>query len=315
MERTMARVEAGAGVGVGSIPIIVNPGASHADPEKVRQEAVRWLPESRIDLRVLGPGDRAAGVAERALEDGARLVVVAGGDGTVSGAASALAGTGVPLAIVPMGGANMLAEQLGIPKSPQKAMELALREHELRAIDAMEMEGRLYFLNVGVGVSSETVERLRDGDKRRFGMLAYLLTGVGRSMGFRPAEFRVTIDEAVHEFRGIEVSLINAGFQEGPNFPSFPDIQPDDGVIDVLLIWKPTPTGYLRHLSHAALTAHRVERNVRWLRARSEVRIEAERKLPMQADGDLVAQTPVRVRLVPGAVQVVVPPGAAVMAG
>ncbi len=291
-----------------TVAIIANPRSGRADIERVRLQAMRWLAEPQVDVRVLAAGERAVDATALALEGGAGLVVAAGGDGTVSGVARALVGTGVPLAIVPMGTANQLAEQLGVPKSPEKAMELALHEHDVRPIDALRVAQNLHFLNAGVGVSSDTVRKMKDGDKRRLGVMAYVFTGMGSSLGFPPAEFRLTVDGVVTEFRGIEVSLINAGFRDAPNLPNLPDIQPDDGVIDVLVVWTPTPAGYLRHLRNALLRRRPVEPNVKWLRARSEVHIEADRPMAMQADGDLVAETPVRLSVVRGAVGVVVPP-------
>jgi len=298
----------GPGVAVGSIPIIVNPKAMHADVDKVRLQANRWLAEDRFDLRVLEGDERASDAARRALREGAAMIVAVGGDGTVSGVAEALTGTDVPLAIIPMGTANMLSEHLDVPKSPEKAMELALHEHSVKSIDALRLGGRLYLLNAGVGVSSHTVRKMRHDDKRRFGLMAYIMTGAVKTLSFPPADFRVTIDGKVHEFRGIEVSLINAGFHVGPTLPNMPDIQPDDGSIDVLIVWTPTPAGYFRHLGRALASWTRVERNVRWLKARSEVQIEADRVMPVQADGDLVGETPVRLQVVKGAVRVVVPP-------
>ncbi len=292
---------------VQSVSIIVNPKASHADVDTVRLQAARWLAEDGFELRVLKDGERASDAAGRALREGAAMVVAVGGDGTVSGVAEALTGTGVPLAIVPMGSANMLSEHLGVPKSPEKAMELALHEHETRSIDALRVDRRLYFLNAGAGVSSHTIDKLRNDDKRRFGLMAYIMTGAMRTLSFPPVEFRVTVDGTVHVFRGIEVSLVNAGFHVGPSLPNMPDIQPDDGAIDVLIVWTPTPAGYLRHLREALTSWTRVERNVRWLKAQGEVRIEANRNVPFQADGDLVGETPVRVQVVRSAVNVVVP--------
>jgi len=287
---------------------LVNPMSSRSDPGEVEGLARKYLGERHAPVRLMLEGDQASELVRRALdEERPEMVVVAGGDGTVSGAASALVGTSIPLAIVPVGTANMLAEQLGIPSDPEEAMMLASGGHGLRAIDAMEIEGRLFFLNAGVGVSSRTVRDMSDESKRRFGVAAYFWTGITSSLWAPPARFRVTIDGSERDFRGIEVSVINAGFREQPNVPGVPEIQPDDGALDVMLVWTPTPAGYIQHIGNVVAQRRPVEPNVRWLRARREVVIDAGEVLPVQADGDIVAPTPVTVRLVPRAVSVVVP--------
>ncbi|MBD3348426.1 MAG: hypothetical protein GF400_04425 [Candidatus Eisenbacteria bacterium] len=288
--------------------VLVNPMSSRTDPRELQELLDRFFGDEPARIRVMEKTDKASEIVQHALDElRPELVVVAGGDGTISGAASALSGTSVPLAIVPTGTANMLAEQLGIPASPAEAMRLAGGEHSLRSIDAMECDGRLYFLNAGAGVSSRTVQDLSDEDKRRFGRMAYIWTGITSSLWSAPVPFRVAIDGAERDFRGIEVTIINAGFREQPGFPGVPDIEPDDGALDVMLVWTPTPVGYLQHIGDVVAKKRPIEPNVKWMRARKEISIDAGKVLPVQADGDLIGKTPCVFRLVPGAVSVLVP--------
>ncbi|GIW12381.1 MAG: hypothetical protein KatS3mg061_3438 [Dehalococcoidia bacterium] len=97
-----------------------------------------------------GDDDFPALVGE-ALAAGCELVVVAGGDGTVSLVAGPLVGTGVPLAILPVGTANVLARELGIPADPEAALALVTGPHQLRTLDAMDLGDRYALLQVGVG--------------------------------------------------------------------------------------------------------------------------------------------------------------------
>jgi len=288
--------------------LLVNPLSSRSEPYGFAELASGLFGEDAVRVHVMERLERASDVVRDFVDEGgADLVVVAGGDGTISGAASALSGSRVPIAAVPAGTANMLAEQLGIPEEPEEAMRLAAGTHAYRDVDAMELEGRLYFLNAGAGVSSRTVAHMSDGDKRRFGRMAYWWTGVTSGLWSPPVRFRVTIDGKERDFRGIEVSLINAGFREQPNLPGLPEVLPDDGVLDVMLVWTPTPAGYLQHLGDVVTQRRPVEPNVQWVTARKEVRIEAGEALPVQADGDIVTETPAVFRLLRGATRIVVP--------
>src|SRR6516162_1174476 len=90
-----------------------------------------WTP----DLVVTGKAADGVAAARKAAENGADLVVAAGGDGTVRGCAEGLADTGIPLGIVPLGTANLLARTLGIPADPRAALAVALGSREDRRID------------------------------------------------------------------------------------------------------------------------------------------------------------------------------------
>jgi diacylglycerol kinase (ATP) len=258
---------------------------------------VRWLEE----------GEDAEQVARGELRKGWDVVVAAGGDGTVARVARAAREAGVALAIAPVGTANMLAEQLGIPGDIDAAMRLLTESGVVRQIDGIEVEGRLYFLSAGVGVSAATIRDLSDANKRLFGPSAYVLTGIVSSFTFRPIPCAVSIDGHNRWLRILDVSVINAGFRSERPVPGMPDVRPDDGRLDVLIVWAPSPPEYLRHLGWALLRWRRVNPNIQWRVAEREIEIDCSEPIPVQADGDIVCTTPVAIRLVRDAVGVVVP--------
>jgi diacylglycerol kinase family enzyme len=235
------------------------------------------------------------------------VVVAAGGDGTVSGVAQAAGEAGVPVLIAPMGTANMLAVQLEVPTDLDGALALLERPAMVKYIDGMEIDGSLHLLSAGVGVSAKTIQDLSDTSKHRFGLPAYLWTGVASTFKFRPMRCTVSIDGRKRRLRILDVSVLNAGFRSEHPTPGFPDIRPDDGKLDVLVVWTPSPVEYLRHLRDALLFWRRVDPNIMWTTAEHGVEIDCREPLPVQADGDLIKETPVTIRLVQGAVGVVVP--------
>ena len=258
-------------------------------------------------IRRLREDEDAAQVAREELVEGWDVVVAAGGDGTVSGVAQAAGEAGVPMLIAPMGTANMLAVQLDLPTDLDGAIELLARPTTVRHIDGMEIGGSLHLLSAGVGVSAKTIHDLSDTNKHRFGVPAYLWTGIASTFTFRPIRCTISIDGRKRRLRILDVSVINAGFRSEHPVPGFPDIRPDDGKLDVLVVWTPSPVEYLRHLRDSVLFWHRVSRNIMWTTAERVIEIDCRKPIPVQADGDLIGETPVTIRLVRGAVGVVVP--------
>lgn len=287
--------------------VVANPDAGRAGRQSLESMLKRHAMGLHWEVRRLSPGQSAEELALAELPGDWDVVVAAGGDGTVSGVARAAHTTGTAVAIVPLGTGNVLSEQLQIPRDPEQAVGLLSSGAAVRRIDAMEIDGCLYLLNAGTGLTAATVRDVRDEDKRRFGPSAYVWTGLASTFTFRPRPCTVSIDGRSRRLRVLDISVINAGFRFDYPVPGIPDISPDDGRLDVLIVWAPRPLEYLRHLERALFHSRRINANIQWRTAEREVRIECAEGLPVQADGDLVAETPATIRLVRGAVGIVVP--------
>jgi diacylglycerol kinase (ATP) len=287
--------------------VIVNPEAGGARRGAIDEALDRVRTDFQCRIRTLEADEDAEQVTREELRQSWDVVLAAGGDGTVSRVARAAREFEVPVAIAPMGTGNILADQLGIPRDVRKAVGLLEGESRIRRLDGMEVDGQLHFLNVGIGVSATTVRTVSDDHKRRFGLSAYVWTGMLQTLLFRPVPCTVAIDGRAMRLRILDVSIINAGFRFEPPFPGVPDIRPDDGRLDVMVVWAPRPLEYLRHLAQVVSGSRRFNPNVQWVAAKGEVSIESGEELPVQADGDPLGETPVTVRLVSGAVSVVVP--------
>lgn len=287
--------------------VMVNLASGEARPGALR-DALEGL-QGSIEWRVrrVREDEDVAQVTREEMGEAWDVVVAAGGDGTVAGVAQAAGEAGVPVLIAPMGTANMLAVQLEIPTDLESAVALIERPNTVRPIDGMDIDGSLHLLSVGVGVSAKTIQDLSDTSKHRFGLPAYLWTGVASTFKFRPMRCTISIDGRRRRLRILDVSVLNAGFRSEHPLPGFPDIRPDDGKLDVLVVWTPSPVEYLRHLRDALLFWRRVDPNVMWTTAEHSVEIDCREPLPVQADGDLIRETPITIRLIRGAVGVVVP--------
>lgn len=287
--------------------VIANPGSR--DGAGTALDRVLGDRTASVELRVrrLAKGEDAALATREELGEAWDVVVVAGGDGTVAGVAAAAGEAGVPVLIAPVGTANMLAMQLGLPTRLEDAVGLLAGPAAARPIDGMEIGGRLHFLCVGAGVSAKTVRDLRDTDKRRFGVASYFWVGIGSAWSFEPTRCTISIDGKRMRRRILDVSVLNAGFRSDHPIPGMPDIRPDDGKLDVLVVWAPRLSEYLRHLGRALMFGRRVRPTVAWWTAERDVAIDCREPLPVHADGDSFGETPVTIRLVRNAVEIVVP--------
>src|SRR5574341_1724483 len=143
------------------------------------------------DVRVTtGPTD-AYTFSKDAVANNASVVIAWGGDGTVNGAASGVAGTSIPLAIIPGGSGNGVARDLQVPFDPVLAMTLAATGQP-RRIDAGDLHGSLFFNVAGIGLDARIAGRLATEGHRR-GLMGYVLATVAelRSYEVRSEERRV----------------------------------------------------------------------------------------------------------------------------
>jgi diacylglycerol kinase family enzyme len=275
--------------------------------------AVGWEPsflETTLD-------DRGPGLAGAAVAAGARLVVAAGGDGTVRACAQALAGTQVPLAIVPLGTANLAARALGIPSRIGGSLATAFGGHE-RRIDlavaggavagtavagaagamagagamggarAMVGAGELTFAAMaGIGLDAEVVAATPRLLKRRAGWLAYAAAGIVHLPG-RGQRFTVRLDDDEPLARQARCVVVgNAGLLPG-GFALLPQARLDDGLLDVGILAPAGPAGWLR-VAHQVLSGGgRDGRQLERHQAR-RVEIRTDTELPREVDGEVIA--------------------------
>lgn len=289
--------------------VVLNPKSGSCDAGAVRGALERHLSVVGMTCRVHEPSheDSLVDRVREAIDEGCDLVVAAGGDGTVSGVADALVGVDAPLAIIPLGTANVMAGELGVPPDLDGACRLIAGDHALARVDVMEVGGKHYLTQVGIGLDAEMIRDTSGEQKRRFGRGAYLWAAARRLLGFQRRRFTVTADGVTTRPKALQVLVANCGTLGSRPFRWGPDIRPDDGRLDVCVIRARTLLHFLTLGWHFAIGQHRRNPNVRYLTAAREVTIVTPKPMPVQADGEIVGQTPVTVRLAPGALRVVVP--------
>jgi diacylglycerol kinase family enzyme len=256
------------------------------------------------------PQDEGTGLAGAALAAGAELVVVAGGDGTVRAVATALAGTGAALGIVPTGTGNLLARNLSLPLHGSTALDVALsgvrRRIDLGCATADDDPPRHFVVMAGVGMDAAMIAGASARSKLRLGWFAYVLSGI-RSLRQRPVPCTVVVDGGEPLHRVVRsVVAGNVGQLQG-GLRLMPDAQPDDGVLDVAVL---SPRGALGWLHLASRLVRRRNSGGRPLDRLQATHLEVRLSRPQrwEYDGEPAGRTTCLVVTVePGALTVMVP--------
>ena len=194
------------------------------------------------DVRITtGPAD-AHNFSLAAVAAKIDLVIAWGGDGTVNGAATGVAGTGIPFAIIPGGSGNGLARDLSLPFNPTAAFEIAAGGMT-RAIDAGDLHGSLFFNVAGIGFDARIAARLALPGARR-GLLGYVLATVGELRTYEPGIYSIhdacdaagtTLVADIVDRPAMFIALANSR-QYGSGAQIAPAALLDDGMIEIVVV-------------------------------------------------------------------------------
>jgi diacylglycerol kinase (ATP) len=232
------------------------------------------------------------------------LVIVGGGDGTLSMVAKDMCGSSSILGVLPLGTGNAFARDLGIAADVREASEVLVRG-KVAAVDLGRIDGN-YFVNVAtVGVTTRIAESLTDEMKKRFGRMVYAIAVFKAVSRVRPFVARITTPDEELTFETLQVVLSNGRHHAGP-FPVTPDAHITDRRINgyalttnkrsVLLKFALRLWGG-RHVDLPEVTSFQTTRG----------RLETQPRKMMTVDGEISLHTPVDFEIAPKAIKVVVP--------
>jgi len=253
-----------------------------------------------------GRGDAEAMAHRAAREPGVSCILLAGGDGTINEALNGLDGRAPALAVVPLGTANVLAAELGLPRTAAATAAL-LAAGPARAIHLGVVAGRRFAMMAGVGFDAHVVDRVRPAVKRRLGKGAYALEILRGLIAFSPRRYRVQIDDS-GPVVATSAIVCNGRFYGG-RYVLAPAASLALPALEVVLFRGSGRWNAIRYLAATALgRVHRLPDVT--IRTARRVRVEAEdgAREPVQADGDIVARLPVRIAVAPDTMTVVAPP-------
>jgi YegS/Rv2252/BmrU family lipid kinase len=252
------------------------------------------------------PKSRKAGKqVERALHEGAELVLAWGGDGTVQRCIDVLAGTGTPLAIVPAGTANLLAANLGIPKDIGAAVRIGLHGTQ-RTIDVGRLNGERFAVMAGAGLDAAMIRDADAGLKDRVGRIAYVWTGA-RNVRAKPFRAKIRVDGTSWFDDSASCILVgNVGNLFG-GIEAFDDARPDDGMLELGVVTADGLVQWARTMARTAMGTTARSPFVEVTRAR-EIDVRLSRKVLYELDGgDREKIKSLQVEVEPGAIDICVP--------
>lgn len=297
------------------VQVIINPAAGQDQP--ILKELNTAFAGKQIDWEVSITKKAGDGrlMAEEALAAGADLVAVNGGDGTVTEVATGLIGSGVPLAILPGGTANVMSVELGIPSDLTGACALLVDpEAVYRSVDMgrfkakageAETDGRAFLLRASLGFEAEMVEGANRELKDRIGVLAYALSALQSIADPPVARYLLNLDGEQVETQGLACIIANSGTMGAQGLFLVPDIDVSDGMLDVVVV---TRSGLPALLALAASVVGGSENRPtlqHWQVRRVEVRSDPPQRV--QVDGEMLEAQEVAVSVLPQAVKILVP--------
>jgi len=178
---------------------------------------VRALEARGLRVRVAAASchEEAAAVLRSEVAARAPLVIVGGGDGTLSHAAGVLAGTGTALGVLPLGSGNTFARSVGVPRSVGGAARV-IAGGRVQRVDVGRVNGSAFLNSVALGFSAEIARTLNSRVKRRLGLLAWPYVGLRVLRTHQPIDVRVTLDTDVFDVHTHQLLVANGRYVAGP---------------------------------------------------------------------------------------------------
>ena len=265
-------------------------------------EALAGLPYT-VDAHAVEHPDQLEATVERVLAKQPDLVILGGGDGTISGLVDLLVGRNVVLGILPLGTANSFARSLGLPLDVPGAVE-AIRTGAPRRIDLGMIDGD-YFANcAALGISPQIAETVPHNLKKLLGRVGYLGWAAWEFLRFKPFTLIVGEGRNATKLRVVEVRISNGPYHGGTQLVDSAEL--DSGEIVVQAVVGHARRYLVRNWA-ASVVGHPLRHvDVREFRGKS-LRVATDPPLPISIDGELLAKTPVVAKIAAGVIEVMAP--------
>jgi YegS/Rv2252/BmrU family lipid kinase len=291
--------------------LIVNPTSGPLENPELLTDLAEALQNQGIQAEICTttPDEDGEGLAADAAKAGAKLVIVAGGDGTIEAVARGLAHTQTRLGIIPLGTRNNIAASLNIPNDLTQAIQ-TLAEGEHGRFD-MGKANNYYFMEVvGIGLEASLFpcgDEVKEGIKKNYLVaLKSIFSGVKTFLQFSPHRLVLRFDgRRIRRLRTLQVNICNSP-RYGVEFALAPDAKMNDGKLDVIYIDNPSKWDHLRHFFTAMRGNQLPHKRLNTYRA-SKIEVRSYPPLDVHADGECLGTTPVTVEVIPRALWICVP--------
>jgi len=287
------------------VHLIVNPRSGYGGSKHMLTELRALIRKAGLSVTqyvTQAPGDATR--YARSIVGRAAAAVVWGGDGTVNEVANALTETDVPVLACPAGTENLLAKELKMPSNPRGIVEVLL-EGELVECDVGHVNGRNFLLIIGVGFDGEVVRRLTGIRTGHISHLSYFWP-IWRTFWEHDFPRMRIYEEGKKIFDDFGLAFVGNISRYAAGLRICRDAQFDDGLLDLVVFSCQKQTALMLHAAWTLLRMHPLKGNVVYHQVRN-VRIETDRPVPSQVDGDPGSNTPLDISVSPRCLKLLVP--------
>lgn len=296
-------------VDTASVPVIWNAGAGRkvvrpggaVDEDRIR----RALSAAGVaaELIATDSAEAASGAVRQVLESGARLIVAAGGDGTIGNVAGQLLGSDAALGILPLGSVMNIPRMLGLPRDLEPAADV-IAARRIATVDVGRANGRIFFETASVGINAAVfaaAQQIENGD------WGSPIKALAAALRYQPAAMEIVLDDGrVLTTRALMLAISNGAYT-GVGMTVAPDARLNDGMFDVRLFRRFSKAELLRHLVSIMLGRRQYSAKVETYRS-ATVSVNSGRPLPCRADANDLGATPLECAVLARSLRVVVGP-------
>jgi diacylglycerol kinase (ATP) len=293
------------------IQVIINPTAGQDQAILGTLNRVFQAADVVWDVSITNQAGDARRLTQAAVAAGVDVVAAYGGDGTVMEVASGLIGTSVPMGIFPGGTANVMSVELGISSDLAEAAALVCGDAcAAIPVDLGQLgEDQFFLLRVGIGLEAAMVEGADRELKNRLGVFAYGLSALQALQAPIMSQYQLTIDGLSVSCEGVGCLICNSANLGRPGLALAPGVSVSDGLLDLFVLRQSDLPGLLAVARDVLAGVEQPNDRLQHWQGR-ELTVAAEPAQAVQADGELLGQTPVHARVLPQAVTVLVPSSA-----
>ncbi|MDO3378993.1 diacylglycerol/lipid kinase family protein [Geoalkalibacter halelectricus] len=271
-----------------NIIVIANPTAGRRGPQRIEQAVTALRRRGAcVDLWYTQRRGDGLDLCRQAIERRPDAVVAAGGDGTINEVINGLAGSDIPLGILPLGTANVFAREIGLGKDIADAVETIFAGRTQRVHLGLAGD-RHFLLMAGIGFDAQVVYQLDLGLKRLLGKAAYVLTGVRVLLAPPSQLLEIEADGEILTGYGV---IIGKARHYGGAFQATPLAGLDLPELDLCIFRRRGALPLMRYVSGIARGRHLQLPDVLYRKVTS-ARVRCASPLPVQADGDLIGRLP-----------------------
>jgi len=291
-----------------NIHIIINPAAGIGESilpiinTSMKKADILW--EASITHKALD----AIQLTKAAVKKGVDALAVYGGDGTLTEVISGLIGSEVPLVILPGGSANVMATELSIPTGLEEACALMSQEPlETKTIDVGQSDKRYFISGISLGLGADIVKGANRQTKNKIGIFAYFLSAAAALKKTKKNVYHLKIDGQEHKVQGLTCIITNTGNIGFSHISFDKHIDVSDGLLDVIVVRKANLS--LFKLMVVTLIKRQRPDNLELVEhwQGKNINVYSSSKQTVQCDGEVLEKIPLHIKIIPGAIKVLVP--------